>query len=284
MGRGLKLALALSVALPALGCLPKEWGANAILHPWRRPLVLSPDLPHESVTFSDGDVRLEGWLFRATGPRRGLIVYLHGIADNRQSGLGVAQRFVPRGYDVLVYDSRAHGRSTGEACTYGYYEKQDLVRALDAVSAHEAVLFGSSLGAAVALQAAAIEPRVRGVIAQSSFSDLRSIVRDRAPFFATAGDVADALTLAGRWAQFPPDEVSPERAAAQIHVPVLLLHGQKDHETRSLHSERIYRRLAGRRQLLIVPGAGHNDVLAREGVWQAIDAWLRDLESPSLGL
>ena len=275
MGRRSKLVLILASTLAAFSCLPKEWGANAILHPWRRPLALTPDLPYEPISFSDDDVRLEGWLFRtAAVPRRGLIVYLHGIADNRQSGLGVAHRFLPRGYDVLVYDSRAHGSSTGDACTYGYYEKRDLVKALDALGAPKAVLFGSSLGAAVALQAAAIEPRVRGVIAQSSFSDLRSIVRDRAPFFATSTDVAGALALAGQWAHFPPDEVSPERAAPQIHVPVLLLHGQRDRETRAAHSERIFRMLAGPRQLVVVPGAGHNDVLAREDVWRTIDAWL----------
>jgi hypothetical protein len=49
------------------------------------------------------------------------------------SAVGVIQRFVPRGFDVVAYDSRAHGESDGDACTYGFFEKQDLRRVLDTV-------------------------------------------------------------------------------------------------------------------------------------------------------
>src|SRR6266508_813451 len=172
--------LTTAAALLSVACMPPEWGANGLLHPTRRRLVATPDLPHEDVAFRSDGLLLKGWLFHANGARRGLIVHLHGVADNRSSGVGIAQRFGPKGYDVLTYDSRAHGESEGEDCTYGFYVKRDLSRALDAIHAEEVVLFGSSLGAAVALQAAAEDPRVRGVIAQSPFSDLETIARERA--------------------------------------------------------------------------------------------------------
>ena len=93
------------------------------------------------------------------GDRRGTLIYLHGVADNRASGAGVIERFRKRGFDVVAYDSRAHGESDGDACTYGFYEKQDLRRVLDSVGVGPIVLVGCSLGAAVALQLAADEPR-----------------------------------------------------------------------------------------------------------------------------
>jgi alpha-beta hydrolase superfamily lysophospholipase len=234
-------------------------------------------LPYETLRFQNGDVVLHGWLFRARPPRRGLIVYLHGIADNRQSAIGFAERLVPRGFDVLAYDSRAHGESTGDACTYGYHEKDDLSRALDAVGAREAVLFGASLGGAVALQAAAQDARVKGVVAVSSFADLSSIVRYRAPWFLTARDVSGSLGAAGRMGGFPPEAASPERAASRVHVPVLLLHGELDRETPPDHSRRIFRALGGPRDLRIIKGATHNDVLAHPESWRAIDGWLDGL-------
>jgi len=258
----------------AAACLPPEWGANALLHPTRHSFVVAADLPHQDVSFRSDGLLLKGWFFRAREPRRGLIVYLHGVADNRSSAVGVARRFVPKGYDMLAYDSRAHGESEGEDCTYGFYEKRDLARALDAVSADGAVLFGSSLGAAVALQAAPEDPRVRGVIAQSSFSDLETVARERAPWFATRADVDGAFAVAERRAHFLIAAVSPREAAARIRVPVLLIHGLMDHETAPAHSRRIYRALAGPRQLLLVPDTGHNDVLGSEAVWRAIEAWL----------
>ncbi len=282
MKRRPQLLASVALALSGVACMPPEWGANAILHPTRRALTRHPQIAHESVSFTTADgLALEGWLFRSSAPdRRGLIVYLHGIADNRQSGIGVARRFGPRGWDVLAYDSRGHGTSAGTECTYGFREKRDVSCALDAVSVRGAVLFGSSLGAAVALQAAALDERVRGVIAQSPFSDLESIVRDRAPFIATQREVREALAIAERRANFRVADVSPRLSARAIRVPVLLLHGALDRETRPAHSQRIYDELAGPRQLLLVPGAGHNDTLAPEATWQVIEEWLEEVARP----
>jgi alpha-beta hydrolase superfamily lysophospholipase len=271
-----RLVLAGLLILPA--CFPPEWGTRALLHPSRKALTNRPTLPHEDLSFrGQGGVLLKGWLFRAQGERRGLLVYLHGIADNRSSGVGLAERFIALGWDVLLYDSRAQGESEGEACTYGYLEKADLSKALDAVAAESAVLFGSSLGASVALQAAAVEPRVRGVIAQSPFSDLATIARERAPFFASRSDVNKALAIAEAEGHMRVAETSPLRAAAEIRVPVLLLHGAADRETPPSHSQRILEALAGPKRLILVPGAGHNDVLAGEAVWRTIESWITGL-------
>ncbi len=271
--------LTAAAALLSVACMPPEWGANGLLHPTRRRLVATPDLPHEDVAFRSDGLLLKGWLFHANGARRGLIVHLHGVADNRSSGVGIAQRFVPKGYDVFTYDSRAHGESEGEDCTYGFYEKRDLSRALDARHAEEAVLFGSSLGAAVALQAAAEDPRVRGVIAQSPFSDLETVARERAPWIATSAEIAEAFAIAERKGHFRIADVSPRLAASRIHVPVFLIHGEKDRETPAAHSQRIYDALREPRRLLLVPGADHNDVLRGEEVWREIEAWLAALPS-----
>src|SRR5512137_1090017 len=100
-------------SLPCLlalaGCMPPSWGAAALLHPSRTAVTQPPPLPAEPVAIAGDGVALKGWLFRASGERRGTIVYLHGVTDNRTSAAGVARRYVPRGYDVLAYDSRAHG-------------------------------------------------------------------------------------------------------------------------------------------------------------------------------
>ena len=271
--------LATAAALASVACMPPEWGANGLLHPMRRHLVAAVDLPHEDVAFRSDGLLLKGWLFRANGVRRGLIVHLHGVADNRRSGVGIAQRFVPKGYDVLTYDSRAHGESEGKDCTYGFYEKRDLRAALDAIHAEDAILFGSSLGAAVALQTAAEDPRIRGVIAQSAFSDLETIARERAPWVATSAEIAEALAIAERNGHFRIAEVSPWLAASRIRVPVLLIHGEKDRETSAAHSRRIYDALGGPRRLLLVPGRGHNDALRDEGTWTEIEAWVDALPS-----
>jgi len=63
----------------------------------------------------------------------------------------------------------------------------------------------------------------------------------------------------------------------RIHVPVLLVHGSNDTETRPTHSERIFKALNEPKRLILVPGAGHNDALAGEPVWKEIESFLEGL-------
>ena len=62
----------------------------------------------------------------------------------------------------VAYDSRAHGESEGDVCTYGFFEKRDLHQVLDSIGPGPIALVGTSRGAAVALQEAAEDARVAG--------------------------------------------------------------------------------------------------------------------------
>lgn len=252
--------------------MPPSWGANALIHPPRRPVTTTPAGRYEKVDLDVG-IHLRGWLFRTQRARRGLVVYLHGIGDNRASGIGIAQHFNGLGFDVLAYDSRAHGESGGDACTYGFYEKKDLSRAIDRLGGGPVLAFGISLGAAVALQSAADDPRIALVVAVSAFSDLRTVAAERAPFFASRGNIAEAFRLAEAQAAFRADDVNPAAAAARVHAPTLLSHGADDRDTPAAHSERIYRALVGPKKLVLVPGAHHNDALRADG-WRELDDWV----------
>jgi len=260
------------LAIGATAYLAPFFGANAILYPKRRPMTRQPHQPFETVEFEGAGVKLKGWWFRAP-EKRGTVVFLHGLRDTRGAAVGIAAHFVPRGFEVIAYDSRAHGESGGDACTYGFYEKQDLRRVLDRVTVNPIVVMGVSMGAAVALQAAAEDRRIAAVVAVSSFSDLRTAAAERAPFFATAGGLERAFERAGKIGQFRVDDVSPMAAAADITAPTLLIHGDHDNETPAVHSQRIFAALHGPKRLILVPNAGHSHVLDA-GVWHEIDDWL----------
>ena len=265
----------------ATGCMPASWGADKLLHPKRRP-VRQAIPSSEAVQFEGEGVRLAGRWFHAP-EKRGTVVFLHGLSDNRAAGVKIADHFVARGFDVIAYDSRAHGESGGDACTYGFYEKRDLERVLDRVETRPIVVMWFSMGAAVALQAAAADRRIDAVVAVSPFSDLRTIVRERAPFFATNRDIAAAFKLAEQRANFRADEVSPLAAAGQITVPALIIHGARDRKTQPAHSQRIFAALRARKELILVPNFGHRRVLTPD-VWREIDAWLdAGLVAPTAG-
>jgi len=251
--------------------------AGALLFPWRRA-VSNPTPPgcHDA-TYQGASVVLAGWQCDAAATPRGALILLHGIADNRGSISGVIARFTKRGLTVVAYDSRAHGNSGGTACTYGYFEKDDLRRVIDSLDSKPIVLLGTSLGAAVALQEAADDPRVSGVVAAEVFSDLRTVARERAPFVLSDNVIKRAFTIAEERGQFKVDAVDVTAAARRITRPVLLVHGAEDSDTSPEHSRRVYDALAGPKQLMLVPGAGHNESLSKGETWDRIERWIEDL-------
>jgi alpha-beta hydrolase superfamily lysophospholipase len=228
-----------------------------------------------SVTASDG-VKLRGWKVYAHNPNGDWVLLFHGVSDNRTGVVGHAEFLLRHGYSVVMMDSRAHGESGGDMVTYGWKERYDVVAIAKALYASEHVrhlaALGVSMGAAIALQAAAVEPRIEAVVAESPFADLREVSYDYGgldfspllgmTLFRPATIFAmDAMAKAGG---FPPDSVSPEKAAASRPFPVLLICGTRDHRIPCRHAERIYQSALGPKELWIVEGAGHAAVLGRD--------------------
>src|SRR5688572_33236789 len=83
------------LALPAVG-------AGMLLHPLRRADTGAQPAGCESAQFAGAGVNLPGWRCSTDRPRRGSVVYLHGVADNRRSARRVVERFLPRGFDVVA--------------------------------------------------------------------------------------------------------------------------------------------------------------------------------------
>lgn len=267
-------AVALAIAATFAWQQVPTAAAYALLKPARRSPAATPPDGCVATRFDLGDVVLNGWRCAEANDSRATILLLHGIADNRSSWQGAIRRFERQRFEVVAYDGRAHGESGGDWCTYGFREKDDVRRVLDRLPRRPAVLFGTSLGAAIALQAAAEDSRVVAVVAAETFSDLRTIAVERAPFFLTPSVVGRAFSIAEHLASFSVDDVSPVRAAAKVTAPTLVIHGAADTETRPEHSRRVYAALAGPKRLLIVRDAQHNHSLGGAGVWEAIDEWI----------
>lgn len=280
--RVLVAALVLLVPLSLLGGYLAWWkipevAAKLLLCPPRSLAQGNPPPGVEAVTYSGDDVSLRGWRKSGVEPHCGTILYLHGLCDNRGSSAGLMDRFTAQGWDVVAYDSRAQGESTGTSCTYGVYEKRDAQRVIDTFRPGPVVLLGSSLGAAVALQTAAVDARVSGVIAAEVFSDLETVARERAPWFLSGEMIRRAMAVAEARGHFQITDASPLAAAHLIRVPVLLVHGAADRDTLPAHSQRVLSALAGPKRLTLISGAHHNESLRGGAIWTEIGHWLSDL-------
>lgn len=245
----------------------KEWYAQ-------HTTLLEPrdaGLPQENlkVKTSDG-LLLSCWLVPQTKNPRGTIIYLHGVGDCKIGGVPYARLFFERGFHVFLYDSRRHGKSEGAYCTYGFYEKNDLSTIIDYLLSRSDVrvgnigLFGTSMGAAIALQAAAVDNRIAAVVAEASFTDLRTVSVDyqkriiKLPWHFLRNV---AMTGSQRIAKFKARQVSPLEAVKHVQKPILFIHGTDDTRIKTEYSHALYENANEPKELLLIPRGDHTDLL-----------------------
>jgi pimeloyl-ACP methyl ester carboxylesterase len=282
----LLLVLTLALFLLTITAILLVIGPTLLLKPRRRTAEFyrslgRPTSPAEAglrceeiiIRTPDG-LKLDSWLVKADPPARGTVVYLHGVADCKIDGIGLARLLRGNGYNVFLYDARRHGESGGEYCTYGYFEKNDVVSVLDYLRSRPDIagspiaLFGTSMGAAVAIQAAAIDPRVRAVVAENSFATLRSIFDDyqkrmiKLPFHYLRNLVIKRSELIAR---FRANAVSPLEAVRNISIPLLVIAGERDRLIDAGYSARLFEAAPEPKEFYSIPGASHSDTWAVAG-------------------
>ena len=157
-----------------------EWSAWTLIVPGRRlnarPLELPP-WEQVGLTREKG-VTLAGAVLRHDPPSDRLLIILHGFGEDRTAMWNRAEGMAGQGWDVFVCDSRAQGRSGGESASFGGRETDDLrawLDRLDAPSGRVAV-WGRSMGAAVALQTAAKDPRIAALVLEAPYDSLNTVV------------------------------------------------------------------------------------------------------------
>ncbi len=227
------------------------------------------DLNYEEINIITNDgIKLNSWLVKATPQSRGTIIYLHGVGDCKIAGIPFAKFFRDNGFNVFLYDSRRHGESGGDYCTYGYYEKYDLIKVIDYLESRKDLntdrigLFGSSMGAAVAIQTAAIDKRIKAVVAENSFSTLRKIFDDyqkriiKIPFHYLRNFV---IKRAEVMANFKAREVSPLKSIADVHIPILFVYAKLDKHINYKYSIQLYENTDEPKELFPLDNATHND-------------------------
>ena len=114
---------------------------------------------HRSITVADG-TKIDVWVLKAKrdrGSAGGTALLLHGLGESKAKYLRAGEHLAKMGYDVVLPDLRAHGRSGGKYVTYGALEKLDVKAVMDDLigsgTVHKNVyVFGVTLGAATAIQ------------------------------------------------------------------------------------------------------------------------------------
>lgn len=271
-------ALAL-LALLAWSLLPAVRAFTLIYNGWSRgasnaPIATQAGIPTQDVSFpaSDG-VRLRGWLAIAN-PQAATIILVHGFKATRVSMLPWARFLYQAGYNVLLFDDRGCGQSDGWGIALGAREPDDVIGAVrylegrgDLTNKHYGAL-GVSLGAGVVLLAAAREPALAAVVADSAWADERPQLGRMGsvplgpvslPVLPYEPALVDALIGARL------ENASPRATIGQIAPrAVMLIHSADDQNTTTpLAGEaQLYAAAGQPKQQWIAPSGGHAGALA----------------------
>ncbi len=238
----------------------------------RIPVTVSPTdfaLEYEEITFPSREdhLTIHGW-FLPCPDSEYIIIMLHGAESNRSDpGVGmldIAVELIANGYNVLMFDMRAHGDSEGDRLSAGFHERKDLWGAVGFVQERgfeQIGVLGFSMGAATAIMGAAEETDIDCVVADSSFADMAGIMerefteRTNFPgFFLRPVMFMVKIMYGVDFAAVKPVENVPEIAPR----PILFIHGEEDDFTPLDHAYRLYEASQNPDDMLwIVPGADH---------------------------
>ena len=240
--------------------------------PARQTSVVLPSafgLTYETLDIeADTNLILRGYFIHALTPPKATIILLHGIGSNKENWLGYARLLADNGFNSVVYDQRAHGKSGGRFCTFGFYEKLDVSKIVDTLLLREPLFIvgiqGASLGGAVALQALGHDKRLSFGIVESTFNTLENVIEEYGYDyfkFRSRWLARHILSKSALIARFRPFEVKPVDACRTIEQPILMVHGDADDKIPMGFNLENFAALNSKdKDFFVVKGAGHDNV------------------------
>jgi pimeloyl-ACP methyl ester carboxylesterase len=254
----------LIVAAVVIGVPAAAWLAQDSLIFFPQPLSSTAHLPPQAaplvISAPDG-TRLAGWILEASAKPAPTVIYFGGNAEEVSYMLGEPRW--PREWSMVAVNYRGYGTSEGkpgarelEADALAIY---DAVATREGVDPKRIVVFGRSLGTAIATHVAAERP-VAGVVLVSPFDSLSAVGRHHYPFLPVS------LLLKHRF--------SAETDAPRCRVPMLTIVASSDSIIPAARSQALYDAWAGPKSWRVVPNTDHNSLGTAPDFWDGVTTFL----------
>lgn len=252
------------------------WGwfsSSLILKVPKLSLEINPasfNLNSENVNFltSDG-LKISGWFIRSRSVETSdkTVIICHGWGANKSDIFPSTMYLLKKGFNLLYFDFRNHGKSGGSVSSIGKLEGMDLTAAVECLKKEKPELskkigvYGISMGASVAILAAGQDERISALVVDSPFSSFNYIVvRYAKLFYKIPKYPLTPLTFlfVKMRLGFNPDDFSAVRYVEKISPrPVFFIHGANDERIPVDEGKKLFGVAGEPKQFWEVPGADH---------------------------
>lgn len=264
LGKGFLILTGIVAIIYLLACISILLWQNRLIFVPTKTIQTTPadlGLSYQEVwipVFSKKPEHLHGWWIPATSAKTGVLLYLHGNGENIGANVERAMEFHQLGLDILLIDYRGYGQSEGKfpTETQVYQDAQaawDYLVQKQGISPQNIIVYGHSLGGAIAIDLAVRNSSIRGLIVESTFTSMR-----------------DMVDYQGSYGLFPADLLLTQKfnSKSKVHslkMPILLIHGTLDDVVPAYMSQVLFDIIMGSKQLFLVPDADHDNVATVAG-------------------
>jgi len=255
------IALVLAVGLALSFYMTHRFGLAEVRSPAEYGLTF------EEVTFQAADgPTLHGWWIPSAGSDRAVVI-MHGHGGSMDWDVHRAPAFQAAGFNVLLFDFRAHGRSEGKTISFGYLERQDALAAVEFLRGRgmrRIGLLGFSFGGIAAMLAAPICPDIAAVITDGGPARMRSAIAARggelgAPRWLSVPLAWLIVAMASVRLRANLFRYEPVRWVGRISPrPILFVHAGRDQYLPDFDD--LYAAARAPKEVWRVPEAGHTKV------------------------
>jgi hypothetical protein len=226
------------------------------------------NIQFEDINFTSRDqVLLNGWFIEGSLQR--VILFCHGNFGNMSSRVDIISDLSLLGYNVFIFDYRGYGVSSGVPNEKGLY--LDVLGAYDYLKDKgfedkDIIVFGRSLGGAVAVFLASFTRELRGIIIDSTFISARALGYD------ILGYNLPEFLVSNRFESI--------KRIKKINIPKLIIHSEEDDLIPFYHGEKLFEEAHEPKLFLKIRGPHNNCISESKDIYIAgIKRFLESLES-----
>ncbi len=231
--------------------------------------------PHEEVTvLSEDGLKLYGNFFPCEGSDK-VVICFHGYtSEGLNDYTTVARFYLEEGYNLLIVDERAHGKSEGTYIGFGCLDRHDAICWIQYVIKRmgedcKILLHGDSMGGATVLMTTGLKlpPQVKAAVSDCAFTSawevFCSVLKNMYHMYPyPVMQISNAMVK--RKAGYELDECNAKREVAKATIPILFIHGDSDTFVPCSMVYELHEACASEKKLVVIEGAGHVESCYKE--------------------